>query len=458
MTIKEVQHLHWRAGFGLTPKQILAMENKSKHQIVDDLFLKSKPITNVPFNFSMFNMYTKNYIHKNEERQKALSKLNEAQTKNFNISWIKSIVNTEEVLREKMTLFWANHFVCRDRNTKYIYKYNTTLRKHALGDFREFVKAITKEASMINYLNLNQNNKKSPNENFARELLELFTLGEGNYTEKDIKECARAFTGYSHGFNGNFILRKNKHDVNQKVFFNQKGNFDGDEIVDIILSKKQCARYICERIYVHFVNDIPNDNHVEEMTSIFFKDYNIENLMRYLFMSDWFYAKKNIGNKIKSPIDLLVGIYKIVPYRFRDEKEFLKIQRLLDQVLLDPPNVGGWKGGKNWITTNSLMLRVKLPSMLFEKESYTFKTTGSLDKKNLKIVSVKNKYQDKLDVYVDWKTYKKRVKKLKLHNLLDSLILCDINSGTSRYISTFGRRPKKKNLVKIMSLPEYQMC
>ncbi len=458
MTTKEIQHLHWRAGFGLAPKQLLTMVDKSKQQMVNDLFLKSKPITNVSFDFYEFNIYTQNYIKQNKERQSALSKLNEVHTKKLNASWIKNIINTNEVLREKMTLFWANHFVCRDRNTKFIYKYNNTLRQHALGDFKVFVRAITKEASMIKYLNLNQNNKQSPNENFARELLELFTLGEGNYTEKDIKECARAFTGYSHDFDGKFRLRKNKHDTNQKVFFNKKGNFDGDDIVDIILSNKQCARYICEKIYIHFVNDTPNQNHVEDMTTVFFENYNIEQLMRYVFMADWFYDKKNIGNKIKSPIDLLVGIHKIIPFYFRQEKEFYRVQKLLNQVLLDPPNVAGWKGGKNWITTNSLMLRIKLPSMLFEKESYTYTTKGNINNKNLRIVSVKNKYQEKLDVYADWKSYKKSVKKLKLNNLLDSLILCEINSGTSRYISTFGRKPKKKNLVKVMSLPEYQMC
>lgn len=458
MTTKEIQHLHWRAGFGLTPKQLIAYQTKSKNQLVSELFLNSQPVNNVFKDFSMFRIYTREYIFNNKERQISFSKLNEIQTKELNINWINTLATTKEVLREKMTLFWANHFVCRDRNTKLIHKYNNTLRLHALGDFKVFVKAITKEAAMIRYLNLNQNNKNSPNENFARELLELFTLGEGNYTEKDIKECARAFTGYYNSFTGDFLLRKSKHDTKQKFFLGEKGNFNGDDIIDVILSNKQCARFICQKVYAHFVNDKPNEHHIEEMTNVFFKNYNIEQLMKYVFLSDWFYDKKNIGNKIKSPIDLLVGMYKIIPYKFRQDKELYRIQRLLDQVLLDPPNVAGWKGGKNWITTNSLMLRVKLPSMLFEKESYSYRTTGSLKNKNLKVISVKNKYQDKLDVYVNWKIYKKNVKKLKLNNLLDSLILCDVNSGTAKYISTFGKRPKKKNLVKIMSLPEYQMC
>ena len=151
---------------------------------------------------------------------------------------------------------------------------------------------------MIRYLNLNQNNKKSPNENFSRELLELFTLGEGNYTEKDIKECARAFTGYSFNFEGDFNLSKGKHDTGTKTVFGKKGDFDGDDVLDIILSKKQCARHICEKIYLHFVNDVPNKRRIEEMTTVFFQNYNIEELMKYVFLSDWFYDKKNIGTKL----------------------------------------------------------------------------------------------------------------------------------------------------------------
>lgn len=457
MTKREIQHLYWRSGFGLTPKEVMEIELKSKVQIVDSLFNASKPINHVLLNVSVFNSYLKNELYKNTELQKKYTKLNEEQTRLFNINWIKTIANSKEVLREKMTLFWANHFVCRDRNTRHIHQYNKTLRQHALGDFKVFVKAISKEASMIRYLNLIQNNKKNPNENFARELLELFTLGEGNYTEKDIKECARAFTGYSFTFEGKFSFVNKKHDDEVKTFFGQKGNFNGDDVIDIILENKQCARHICEKLYIHFVNDIPNNTHLEEMTNLFFKDYNIEKLMRHVFLSNWFYEKKNLGNKIKSPIDLLVGMYKIVPIKFRKMQDLFKLQKSLNQTLLDPPNVAGWAGGKDWITTNSLMLRVKLPSMLFERETYTFKTTGGINT-NLKIVSVKNKYQEKLDIDVDWKTYKKNVKKLPLTSLVDNLILCDINSGTAKYISTFGRKPKKKNLVKIMSLPEYQMC
>ena len=134
-------------------------------------------------------------------RQKGWQKV-----KDLNHAWIDRLSEPTSILREKMTLFWANIFVCRDNNIFHIQHYNNTLRKHALGDFRNFVKAIAKEASMSKYLNNRQNVKESPNENFARELMELFTLGVGNYKEKDIKESARAFSGWSFKNNGDFFL------------------------------------------------------------------------------------------------------------------------------------------------------------------------------------------------------------------------------------------------------------
>ncbi len=456
MTQREILHLYWRAGFGLKPKELEALNGFSRKALVDQLFMDSNSFLPLKKDLSHTKMYTNEEIIKNRDKRIKFARRNFEETQILNTVWLKRLETTTRVLRERMTLFWANHFVCRDMATNHILQYNTTLRTHALGNFGDFVKAISKEASMIKYLNLNRNRKDSPNENFARELMELFTLGEGNYSEKDIKECARAFTGYNYRFEGEFRFIGGHHDKEVKSFFGKKGKFVGNDIIDIILEQRQCAKYICEKVYKYFVNHELNSVHVEAMTNIFFKDYNIENLMRFVFISNWFYDPKNIGTKIKSPIDLIIGIKRIVPVYFTKNQELFRIQRLLDQFLLDPPNVSGWPGDKNWITTNSLMLRIKLPSMLLEKESYTYQPKGNL--RNFRIVSVKNKYQEKLSVYVDWKAYKKSVKKVSLNQLKNTLILCEINPGTQRYISRLGRRTNKKNLVNLMSLPEYQMC
>lgn len=456
MTYKEIQHLYWRAGYGLKPRELQYLSTLSKAVIVDDLFKKSKTIVPLEKDLSFIKDFPQDKLKVNKELRRKFNRRNFEETKILNTIWLKRLETTPRVLRERMTLFWANHFVCRDMTTSHILQFNTTLRTHALGNFKDFLKAISKEASMIKYLNLRQNRKSSPNENFARELLELFTLGEGHYSEKDIKECARAFTGYNYEFDGTFRLVKRQHDFGQKQVFGRQGDFNGDDIIDIILEDRQCAVHICEKIYSYFVNTNLNDDHIEKMVKVFYSNYDIEKLMRFVFSSSWFYNSENIGTKIKSPIDLIVGIQRMVPVHFTEKRELFKLQTLLDQFLLDPPNVAGWKGGKSWITTNSLLLRIKLPSMILEKESYSFQTRG--EGRNSRIVSVKNKYQEKLTVDVDWKAYKRSVKKISLELLKESLILSDINKGTQYYVNKMGLKPSRKNLVKLMSLPEYQLC
>jgi uncharacterized protein (DUF1800 family) len=162
-------------------------------------------------------------------------------------AWIKRLSENDTILREKMTLFWANVFVCRGNNIIHTQQYHNVLRENSLGDFRNFVEAVSKEASMIKYLNLNRNVKKNPNENFARELMELFTLGVGNYKEKDIKESARAFTGNNFNKDGTFNLKKKRQDIDSKTFFGKTGNFNGDDIIDIIKNKNSVQNLFAQK-------------------------------------------------------------------------------------------------------------------------------------------------------------------------------------------------------------------
>ncbi|WP_299519305.1 DUF1800 family protein, partial [Winogradskyella sp.] len=287
MNQKELQHLYWRAGFGINPKA-QSKRSLNRKAIVDALFENAQTFTPLTVNLSYLEGVSPSDIKDFPSLAKEIREKNTKTILKLNYAWIERMVHPKELLRERMTLFWANHFVCRDRHPKHMLQYNNTLRYFALGHFGDFVKAISKETSMLKYLNGKQNRKQKPNENFARELMELFTLGEGHYSEKDIKESARAFTGYSHNFNGEFIFRRLQHDYDSKIFFDRIGKFNGDDIIDIILEHKQCARFISDKIYRYFVNPIPNRHHIEAMTDVFYKDYSIENLMRFLFMSDWF--------------------------------------------------------------------------------------------------------------------------------------------------------------------------
>lgn len=453
---RHIQHLYWRAGFGLSPLELKHQFNNNRKEIIDELIYKSKDFIPLEISFTEINNFKKTPKIGTKARQR-FSELNNVKLKAFNYAWVYRLVESNQVLREKMTLFWANHFVCKDNHIKSVQQFNNTLRKHALGNFKDFVKAISRESSMIKYLNLNSNNKKKPNENFARELLELFTLGLGNYTEKDITEAARAFTGYNTNFNSEFVFKRQHHDFGKKEFLGKKGVFDGDDIIDIILQNKACANFICSKLYRCFVNEDLNSAHVQEMTEVFYKDYDIEKVIRFLFNQDWFYKEENIGTKIKSPIELIVGMHKAIPLHFNSQDELLKIQDVLDQKLLYPPNVSGWKGGRNWINTNSMLVRVKLPSMVLERETYTLKPKGNFTK-NFKFEYIKNKYQDKLDVTIDWKAYRKQSKQLEEEDLLQALILSNLSTGTKSYLRSLGKLTKKRNLSKIMALPEYQMC
>jgi uncharacterized protein (DUF1800 family) len=332
------------------------------------------------------------------------------------------------------------------------------LRKNALGNFRDFTKTVSKEAAMLNYLNNKQNRKKSPNENFARELMELFTLGQENYTEKDIKESARSFTGYSHNFKGEFIYRKKQHDENEKIFFGKSGNFKGDDIIDLILEKKQCARFISEKIYAYFVNETINRKHVNQMVEVFYKDYNIEKLMRFVLLSKWFYSEENIGVKIKSPIEFLVGINTIVPYKIEKPKQITLIQRLLGQILISPPNVAGWKTGRNWIDSNTIVTRLRLPSVLLNNAEIAYSEIGNEETVITDFNKRKLRRKAFIKVSADWNIFEENFKNKGNKELIHQIITTKLNKGTAEMLEGNLNLSKQSFVVQLMSLPEYQLC
>lgn len=457
MNQKELQHLYWRAGFGLNPNTSLP-NIVDRTGVVHHIFENSKSFSPLTIDLSYLEGIKPIDLKNYPKLAKEISAKNRNKILDLNYAWIKRLINPNELLRERMTLFWANHFVCRDRNPLYAQQYNNTLRYFALGDFRDFVKAISKEPAMLRYLNGKQNRKNRPNENFARELMELFTLGEGQYSEKDIKESARAFTGYSHDFEGNFMLRPFLHDDGTKVFFNSIGKYDGDAIIDIILKDKQCAYFISDKIYRYFVNPKPNKVHINAMADVFYKDYNIENLMRFLFTSDWFYNEEHMGAKIKSPIEYLVGMASTVPLTFENERDLLKIQKLLGQTLLDPPNVAGWKGDKGWIDANTIMVRLKLPSVILNNARISLREQGDFNASFRETYFKQNKGKLPFKTLPDWTTFQRNFKSIIIENLGDYLIQGHINKGTERYLKTLNKDSKRDYCIQLMSLPEYQMC
>jgi uncharacterized protein (DUF1800 family) len=376
------------------------------------------------------------------------------------------MINSEAQLREKMSLFWHGHFACRVINIYFQQQLLDTIRKNALGNFADLLRDISKSPAMLSFLNNQQNKKQHPNENFAREVMELFTMGRGNYSENDIKEAARAFTGWGFDVHGEFVKRPFQHDSGNKKFLGKTGNFNGDDVINILLEQKQTARFIAEKIYRFFVNEETDSNKVDVLADGFYQSgYSIHVLLENIFSSDWFFDKKNVGNKIKSPIELLVGIRRLLPIEFENEEAQLLIQRVLGQLLFYPPNVAGWPGGKNWIDSSSLMFRLNIPYAL--TNAGDFYVNPKNDDDNMMGMQSENDIKaNQVQTTVNWDPVIKAFQDVPRENLLKNIsnvLLQTQSKVSSAVLETHVDKQSRENyikatIVKLMSTPEYQLC
>lgn len=276
--------------------------------------------------------------------------------------WADRMVRSRRPLEERMTLFWHGHFTSsyRDvRNAFHMYLQNELLREHATGNFRELLHAISRDPAMLEYLDNNRNRKGRANENFAREVMELFTLGEGNYSEKDIKEAARAFTGWTFGRFGNqFVFNRRQHDFGPKTVLGQEGQLDGTDVLEILLEQPVCAEYICGKIFSYFVHEKPEQETVQELAREFRNTgYELKPLLRRIFMSKLFYSEEAKGRQVKSPVVLLVSTLRMLGLEPPRGMALVQLAGRLGQDLMMPPNVKGWQAGRSWITTATLLNR-----------------------------------------------------------------------------------------------------
>lgn len=462
---KKLQHLLWRAGFGATLRDLKTYEDQPLPKVVDSLFDKSRTMT--PLNVeNRIPVAMANRRMMSREEKRALRRKSRMKLRQLNIQWMERMVSGEQMLREKMTFFWHGHFACQSRDIHFMQSQLNTIRKHALGSFRDMVMAIAKDPAMLFFLNNQQNRKQHPNENFARELMELFTLGRGNYTEQDIKEAARAFTGWAvHRKTSKYRFKARHHDFGQKTFLGETGNFNGEDIINIILKKEQTARYITEKIYRFFVNDTPDKTIVNGLARKFYQsDYNIETLMRAIFTANWFYDKANIGSKIKSPIEFLVGIRRNFQVDFSNKKSSLFIQKILGQVLLFPPNVAGWPGSRSWIDSSTMMFRLHLPYVIFRAAEVDIvaKAEGDVNKQGLI-----SRRMRRLNAEIHWQAYLKQFSKhqdkKQLYQAVSHYLLQISSPKNQEFVKGFTHTNDTAELIKMMSLgvaslPEYQMC
>lgn len=286
---------------------------------------------------------------------------NVLETRRVALWWADRMVATPRPLEEKMTLFWHGHFATSEtkvRDYRKLLLQNKTLREHATGNFRNLLLAVMRDPAMLVYLDNGQNVKDHPNENFGRELLELFTMGVGNYTEHDIREASRAFTGWTNDVL-EFRVDQDKHDDGMKEFLGKRGAFDGEDIVDIILAQPVTAEFVSSKIYRFFVREGPTTATKTRLANIFREaEYELKPLLRAIFLSRDFYSAPSVATQIKSPVQLLASTYrKLGLEKAPTIPDFNAQTRRLGQTLLYPPNVAGWSGGRTWITPATLLER-----------------------------------------------------------------------------------------------------
>jgi uncharacterized protein (DUF1800 family) len=276
--------------------------------------------------------------------------------------WVGEMLATPSPLTERMTLFWHNHFVSSQQKVKLselMYRQNATLRANALGNFGALLHAMARDPAMVIYLDNAQNRKGSPNENFAREVMELFTLGEGNYSEQDIKEAARAFTGWSiDRATGQFVFRGFIHDDGVKTVLGRTGNLDGDQVLDILLAQPATAEFITRKLWREFVSPDPDEAAIQRIARRFRDSrYDIKVALHDLLTSDAFYARDNRAVLIKSPVELVVGALHQFDMKPREAMPFAVAAAGMGQNLFAPPNVKGWPGQETWINASTLLAR-----------------------------------------------------------------------------------------------------
>ncbi len=339
------RHILSRTHYGFTKSDVEFALTMSLDDYVDNHLLKDSPLPNPPGNW-VNTIPDENNEDAFEERIIEF------------INWLFNLLTySQDQFREKMVQFLHNHFVSKFEEVEWpslMYRQNQLFRNYAFGNFIELTKQVNIDPAMLVFLNGEENSKEHPNENYARELLELFTIGIGNYTEKDVKEAARALTGWRfEGFD--VFLEDEDYDDGQKTFMGETGNFGHTDIVDIIFKNNETAKFLCRKLYSYFVHYEPNEQFVSQLAQVMVdNNYDLKPVLSVMLKSEYFHSVDIRGAKIKSPIEFAVGSLRQFNIEEPDFEYVSEVCGFLKQRILDPPNVSGWQGQRNWISTSTL--------------------------------------------------------------------------------------------------------
>ena len=362
-------HLMRRAGFGATRDELERLVERGYEETVDDLL---NPERQPPVDKYLLYRYH------------PITEIPGGAPGPGQTNWLYHMLNTKRPLQEKMALFWHQVFATGNSkvdNCDSLIEQVAMFRENGMGNYKALVVQLAKNPAMIYWLDNNENHKHAPNENWGRELLELFSLGVGNYTEKDVFECSRAFTGWTIGakmprypygrFPWKFEYRPEDHDNTEKTFLGNTGNFNGEDIIDIVVQQPSCAQFVTRHIYNFFVADEPqvpawsiepprDPEAIKVLSEVFVgSGYEIKPVLQTLFNSDFF--KESIFQKVKSPVEVVVGTMRFTQDTLGPDprvEALAKEPGYMGQNILDPPSVEGWHTGKEWINSGALVKRV----------------------------------------------------------------------------------------------------
>ncbi len=366
LDLAAARHLLTRAGFSPTAAEARALEGRTREDAVDALLAGTRSVSVRP---------PPAWVAEHDPDERPLAELTVAERKDLRLRettriaelrgwWLDEMLVTPSPLTERMTLFWHNHFVSGEqkvRDARLMYAQNAMFRRAALGNFGTLLHAAAKDPAMLIYLDGARNRRGAPNENFAREVMELFTLGEGHYGQTDVSEAARAFTGMGiDRRSGEAIFRPRLHDDGVKNVLGTRGNLDMDAMLDVLLARPETATFIVTKLWREFVSPTPDPREVQRIATDFrASGYSIKVALRALFLCDAFWSADNRGTLVKSPAELVVGTLRALAVEPDDMRPVAAATGRMGQALFAPPNVKGWPGGDAWISSATLIARTR---------------------------------------------------------------------------------------------------
>jgi uncharacterized protein (DUF1800 family) len=477
-------HLLNRAGFGGPPLEIEKLADLAHGQAISSLIdyeVIPDPTLNPdwakPDPVRMAKIRDVNQHGTPDEKkqlQQENNKLSQLQMIELRGWWLQRMARGPRPFQEKMVLFWHGHFatsVEKVRDPYYMWRQNELFRRLATGNWQQLLLEAGKDPAMLVWLDQAQSQKAHPNENFAREVMELFSLGEGHYTEHDISESARALTGWSlDRIEQKYIYRPRIHDDGEKTFLGLTGNLDGDDVIVQIVAQPQAARFITAKLWNYFSGQYPSDKLNDALAAVFRANgNNFKPFLRVMFRSEEFYAANIVRNQVKSPVQWLIGSVRVLECDLPPTLVSWGMTRQLGQDLFAPPNVKGWDGGVTWITTNTLLTRYNDAQALVEgtlpplgADDFARKPGGAGGEKAMKVLQRVRMGGVNLDKIL---TPEERASKDTLvasiqHRLLQTTLKGDQEQALREFLDSKEKLNDTDILTAIrlvMSTPEYQV-